>query len=63
MVEAIVQFGTRLFGRADRLVRAALIAAKHEQLSGIVFWAALIGICGAFTGVGSAPACVWCSGC
>src|SRR5580658_2579416 len=51
MVEAIVQFGTRLFGRADRLVRATLIAAKHEQLSGIVFWAALIGICGAFTGV------------
>jgi CIC family chloride channel protein len=50
-VEAIVQFGTRLFGRADRLLRAALIAAKHEQLSGIVFWAALIGICGAFTGV------------
>jgi len=50
-VEGIVQFGTRLFGRADRLLRAALIAAKHEQLSGIVFWAALIGICGAFTGV------------
>jgi CIC family chloride channel protein len=50
-VEAIVQFGTRLFARADRLLRAVLIAAKHEQLSGIVFWAALIGVCGAFTGV------------
>src|SRR5450631_4144995 len=51
MVQAIVQFATRMYGRADRLVRATLIAAKHEQLSGIVFWAALIGICGAFTGV------------
>jgi len=47
-----VQLGTRLFDRADRLVRAALTAAKHQELSGIVFWAALIGICGAFTGVG-----------
>src|SRR5580692_10108353 len=52
MVEAIVQFGTRVFGRCDRLLRATLVAAKHEQLSGIVFWAALIGVCGAFTGVG-----------
>jgi CIC family chloride channel protein len=50
-VEAVVQFGTRLLGRIDRLLRAGLIAAKHEQLSGIVFWAALIGVCGAFTGV------------
>jgi CIC family chloride channel protein len=50
-VEAIVQFGTRVIDRAERLLRAALIAAKHEQLGGIVFWAALIGICGAFTGV------------
>ena len=48
---AIVQFGSRLFIRAERLVRAGLIAAKHEQLSGIVFWAATIGVCGAFTGV------------
>ncbi len=48
---ALGQFGTRMFGRGERLLRAALIAAKHEQLSGIVFWAALIGICGAFTGV------------
>jgi CIC family chloride channel protein len=51
MVEAIVQFGTRVFGRCDRLLRATLVAAKHEQLSGIVFWAALIGVCGAFSGV------------
>ncbi|MGH8232179.1 MAG: ClcB-like voltage-gated chloride channel protein, partial [Steroidobacteraceae bacterium] len=29
----------------------ALTAAKHEQLGGIVFWAALIGVCGAFSGV------------
>ncbi|HEY1726558.1 MAG TPA: ClcB-like voltage-gated chloride channel protein [Steroidobacteraceae bacterium] len=50
-MEAIVQFGTRVIDRAERLLRAALIAAKHEQLGGIVFWAALIGICGAFTGV------------
>jgi chloride channel protein, CIC family len=50
-MEAVVQFGTRLLGRIDRLLRAGLIAAKHEQLSGIVFWAALIGVCGAFTGV------------
>jgi chloride channel protein, CIC family len=50
-VQAILQFGTRLLGRADRLLRAALVAAKHEQLSAIVFWAALIGVCGAFTGV------------
>ena len=48
---AIVQFGTRLFAGTERLLRAGLIAAKHEQLSGIVFWAALIGVCGAFTGV------------
>ena len=47
----MVQFGARLLGQVDRLLRAALIAAKHEQLSGIVFWAALIGVCGAFTGV------------
>jgi CIC family chloride channel protein len=50
-VEALVQFGTRLFDRVERWVRAALIAARHRELSGIVFWAALIGICGAFTGV------------
>jgi len=50
-VAAIVQIGTRLFAGAERLLRAGLIAAKHEQLSGIVFWAALIGVCGAFTGV------------
>ena len=51
-MEALVQFGSRLFDRAERLVRAGLTAAKHQELSGIVFWAALIGICGAFTGVG-----------
>jgi len=50
-VTAIVQFGTRLFARVERLLRAGLIAAKHEQLSGIVFWAATIGVFGAFTGV------------
>jgi CIC family chloride channel protein len=47
----MVQLGTRLLERAERLLRTALIAAKHEQLSAIVFWAALIGVCGAFTGV------------
>src|SRR5579862_1353183 len=33
-------------------MRTLLSAAKHEQLTGIVFWAALIGVCGAFAGVG-----------
>jgi len=51
VVEAILQLGSRLFERLERLTRAALHAAKHEQLTAIVFWAALIGICGAFTGV------------
>jgi chloride channel protein, CIC family len=50
-VEAILQLGSRLYTRADRLVRAGLAAARQGQLSGIIFWAALIGICGAFTGV------------
>ena len=50
-VEALAQLGSRLFVRADRMARAALTGAKQGQLSGIIFWAALIGICGAFTGV------------
>ncbi len=51
MVEAILQFGSRLLDRLERLGRAGLNAAKHEQLTGIVFWAALIGVCGALAGV------------
>jgi CIC family chloride channel protein len=51
-VEAILQFGSRLLERIERMARTLLSAAKHEQLTGIVFWAALIGICGAFAGVG-----------
>ena len=51
-MEAILQFGSRLLERSDRLMRRLLSAAKHEQLTGIVFWAALIGVCGAFAGVG-----------
>jgi chloride channel protein, CIC family len=51
-VEAILQFGSRVLERVDRLIRTLLSAAKHEQLTGIVFWAALIGVCGAFAGVG-----------
>jgi chloride channel protein, CIC family len=51
-VEALRKFGSRLFERGERLLRAAITAAKHRELSGIVFWAALIGVCGAFTGVG-----------
>jgi CIC family chloride channel protein len=51
-VEAILQFGSRVLERLERLARVALGAAKHEQLSGIVFWAALIGVCGALSGVG-----------
>ena len=51
-MEALLQLGSRLYVRADRLVRIALTAARQGQLSGIIFWAALIGICGAFTGVG-----------
>ncbi len=45
----------RLWGRArDRAAvaaRAGLAAAKQGQLSGIIFWAALIGVSGALTGV------------
>jgi len=50
-VEALLQLGSRIYVRADRLARVALTAARQGQLSGIIFWAALIGICGAFTGV------------
>jgi CIC family chloride channel protein len=50
--DALAQWGARCFERAERLARAGLVAAKQGQLSGIIFWAALIGICGAFTGVG-----------
>ncbi len=50
-MDAILQFASQLLDRARRLLRTVLHAAKHEQLGGIVFWAALIGICGAFTGV------------
>jgi CIC family chloride channel protein len=50
-VEALLQLGSRLYERVDRLVRLALTTARQGQLSGIIFWAALIGICGAFTGV------------
>jgi CIC family chloride channel protein len=39
------------FARLARLIRAALAAAKHGQLGGIVFWAALIGVSGAISGV------------
>jgi CIC family chloride channel protein len=51
-VDALLQLGSRLYERADRLTRVALTAARQGQLSAIIFWAALIGICGAFTGVG-----------
>src|SRR5580658_3616780 len=33
------------------MLRATVSAAKQGQLSGIMFWAALIGVCGALTGV------------
>jgi CIC family chloride channel protein len=49
-VEAIRQFISGLIQRVDRLLVAMVNAAKHEQLGGIVFWAALIGFCGALTG-------------
>lgn len=51
-MEALLQLGSRIVVRVDRLARIALTAARQGQLSGIIFWAALIGICGAFTGVG-----------
>jgi CIC family chloride channel protein len=47
----LAQFGSRLIGRTDRMLRATVSAAKQGQLSGIMFWAALIGVCGALTGV------------
>ena len=50
-MQAVRQLASRLLERAGRLVRSVLTAAKHQELSGIVFWAALIGVCGAFTGV------------
>jgi CIC family chloride channel protein len=46
-----VRLALRLCARALYLTRATLAAARQGQLSGIVFWAALIGVCGAFTGV------------
>lgn len=51
-ISALARLGAQLYARIDRLVRIALAAARQGQLSGIVFWAALIGICGALTGVG-----------
>jgi CIC family chloride channel protein len=39
------------FERLARFARAALARAKHGQLGGIVFWAALIGLGGAVSGV------------
>ncbi len=45
------QLGSRLRERTERALRAALTGAKQGQLSGIMFWAALIGVCGALTGV------------
>ena len=51
-MEALLQLGSRIAVRVERLARIALTAARQGQLSGIIFWAALIGICGAFTGVG-----------
>ena len=51
-VSALSRVGSQLYMRVDRLVRIALTAARQGHLSGIIFWAALIGICGALTGVG-----------
>ena len=51
-MKALLQGCRRLFELARQLVHSALTAAKHQELSGIVFWAALIGVVGAFTGVG-----------
>ena len=50
-MRALLQWLRRLLQRAEQLIRVGLTAAKHQELSGIVFWAALIGVCGAFTGV------------
>jgi CIC family chloride channel protein len=51
-VSALARLGSQLYARVDRLARIALVAARQGHLSGIIFWAALIGICGAFAGVG-----------
>lgn len=51
-VSLLARWAVHAYTRIDRLVRLALVAARQGQLSGIIFWAALIGICGAFTGVG-----------
>lgn len=51
-ISFLARLGARLYARIDHAVRVALAAARQGQLSGIIFWAALIGICGALTGVG-----------
>jgi len=50
-IDSLARRASQLYQRVDRLVRIGLAAARQGQLSAIVFWAALIGICGAFTGV------------
>jgi CIC family chloride channel protein len=50
-VHALVPSRSRLFAGIERLLRAGVTLAKHHELSGIIFWAALIGIAGAFSSV------------
>ena len=51
-MRALLQWVRELIERTVQLIRTGLNAAKHQELSGIIFWAALIGVGGAFTGVG-----------
>jgi len=50
-VHALVPFRSRLWASFERLLRAGLTLAKHQELSGIIFWAALVGVAGAFSSV------------
>jgi len=50
-VAVLAQLSSQLRERSERALRAGWSAAKQGQLSGIMFWAALIGVCGALTGV------------
>ena len=51
-INALARGASRLYQRLLQLVHIGLGAARQGHLSAIIFWAALIGICGAFTGVG-----------
>ncbi|MFI4914152.1 MAG: ClcB-like voltage-gated chloride channel protein [Steroidobacterales bacterium] len=50
-VRALSQGVRSLALRAQQLARAGITLLKHEELTAIIFWAALVGICGALASV------------